>query len=44
MVNAQLLDNNSAKVFREILTDGNASVEEVTDPKLFELIVKYVGL
>lgn len=32
------------KVLHELMYEGQAAVEEVTDPDLFKLIIKYVGL
>lgn len=44
LTNIQDLTQDNVKVLREMLFEGRLSVEEVTDPKLFKLIVKYVGL
>lgn len=34
----------NVKVLHELMYKGQAAVEEVTDPDLFKLIIKYVGL
>ncbi|MBE6149294.1 MAG: hypothetical protein E7170_01050 [Firmicutes bacterium] len=44
ITNIQDLTQDNVKVFKEVLFEGRLSVEEVIDPKLFKLIVKYVGL
>lgn len=38
------IESENLKVFHEINFEGQLSAEEVTDPELFKLIVKYVGL
>lgn len=36
--------DENLKVLHELVYEGQPSVEDVTDPDLFKLIVKYVGL
>lgn len=38
------IDDEDLKVLHEFDKDGASAVEEVTDPELFKLVVKYVGL
>lgn len=38
------LQEENTKVLHELIYEGKPSVEDVTDPDLFELIIKYVGL
>lgn len=38
------IDNENVKVLHELEYEGQLSVEDVTDPDLFKLIVKYTGL
>ena len=38
------IDEKNLRVLRELIYDGQPSVEDVTDPDLFKLIVKYTGL
>ena len=40
----QNLQEENTKVLHELIYEGKPSVEDVTDPDLFELIIKYVGL
>lgn len=37
-------DEKNLRVLHELIYEGNPSVEDVTDPDLFKLIIKYVGL
>ena len=38
------IDEDNVRVLHEISINGQASVEDVADPDLFKLIIKYVGL
>lgn len=38
------IESENLKIFHEVQYEGQLSVEEVTDPELFKLVVKYVGL
>ena len=43
-VDIENIDEDNVRVLHEISINGQASIEDVTDPDLFKLIIKYVGL
>lgn len=44
ILNIENTDEKNLRVLHELVYDGKLSVEDVTDPDLFKLIIKYVGL
>jgi len=44
VVDIKELEDDNIKVLHEVIFEGQPAVEDVTDPDLFKLIVKYVGL
>jgi negative regulator of genetic competence, sporulation and motility len=44
IMNIEKPDEENLRVLHELVYEGNPSVEDVTDPDLFKLIIRYVGL